>query len=96
MRKEDIIKKLNEIIPIIKEKYYVKSIGVFGSYIRDEVREDSDLDILVEFSEPIGFFEFIRLENYLSEILDKQVDLISKKALKPVIKEEILKEVVYA
>ena len=95
MKKEDIIKKLNEIIPIIKDKYHIKSIGVFGSYIRGEAREDSDLDILVEFCEPIGFFDFIRLENFLSKLFGKKVDLISKKALKQVIKNDILKEVIY-
>ncbi len=95
MEKENIIKKLNERFSFLREKYHVGRIGIFGSIIRNEQKEESDIDILVEFDAPVGFFEFIRLENYLSEILERKVDLISKKALKPIIKEEILNEVIY-
>ncbi|KKS15996.1 MAG: polymerase beta domain protein region protein [Parcubacteria group bacterium GW2011_GWB1_41_6] len=95
MNKEEILKKIKERLPILKEKYHVKEIGIFGSATKGEETENSDIDILVEFSIPIGFFNFIRLENFLSEILGKKVDLVTKKAIKPVIKEEILKETVY-
>ena len=95
MNKEEILKKIKERLPVLKEQYHVKEIGVFGSAIKGEETENSDIDILVEFSIPIGFFNFIRLENFLSEILGKKVDLVTKKAIKPIIKEEILKETVY-
>ncbi|MBI5306603.1 nucleotidyltransferase family protein [Candidatus Wolfebacteria bacterium] len=94
MEKRDIIKKLNEFLPIIKDKYHIKNMGVFGSYIRDEADESSDLDILVEFDDPIGLLQFIELENYLSDFIGIKVDLVSKKALKPRIGSYILKEVV--
>ena len=77
----------------LREKFRVKDIGVFGSYVRGEQRKRSDVDILVEFEAPVGFFEFIALENHLSDLLGVKVDLVSKKALKPRIGERILKEV---
>jgi predicted nucleotidyltransferase len=78
----------------LKEKFKVKTIGVFDSYVRGEQNRSSDVDILVEFEEPIGLFEFMKLENYLSHLLEVKVDLVSKKALKPHIGERILQEVI--
>lgn len=78
----------------LKKKFKVKTIGVFGSYVRGEQKRSSDVDILVEFEEPIGLFEFMDLEDYLSELLGVKVDLVSKKALKPHIGEHILQEVI--
>ena len=51
----------------LTEKFRVKTIGVFGSYVRGEQKKSSDVDILVEFEEPVGLFEFMKLENYLSD-----------------------------
>lgn len=87
---------LNEHMTILKDKYTVERIGVFGSVASASNTDKSDIDILVEFSEPVSFFKFIELEQYLGTILRKRIDLVTKKALKPAIKEEILKEVVYA
>ncbi len=78
----------------LRERYSVKWIGVFGSYVRGEQGKTSDLDILVEFEEPVGFFKFLELEEYLSELLGVEVDLVSKKALKPYIGRNIIREVV--
>lgn len=94
MERENIFEKLNKIYPILKEKYYVKNMGIFGSYARGEEKEGSDLDILVEFEKTIGLFKFIELENYISDTLGIKIDLVSKKALKPRIGRHILKEVV--
>lgn len=94
MGKEDVIKKLNEQLPILRKNYHLKNIGLFGSFVRNEAGADSDIDILVEFNEPIGLFKFIELENHLSDLLKKKVDLVSKKALKPAIGKQILKEVI--
>ncbi len=95
MNLENIIKILKDREEILKEKYGVKSIGIFGSYVRGEQREDSDLDVLVEFEKAIDFFEFLELEEYLSNFLGVKVDLVLKKTLKPGIAEKALKEVVY-
>lgn len=79
----------------LRERFGVKDIGVFGSYVKGEQRKGSDVDVLVEFEEPVGLFEFIALEDCLSDLLGVKVDLVSRKALKPRIGERILKEVVY-
>ena len=89
-----ILKKHKEEL---KEKYRVKEIGIFGSYLRGEAKKESDLDILVEF-EPdakISLLDFVELENYLSDLLEVKVDLVEKSALKPRISKHILSEVVY-
>jgi len=91
----ELKKILSEYKPEIKKKFKVKSIGIFGSYIRGESNKRRDVDILVEFSEPIGLFVFLDLEEYLQSIFGLKVDLVSKKALKPKIGEYILNEVVY-
>jgi predicted nucleotidyltransferase len=78
----------------LTRKFKVKTIGVFGSYVRGEQKRRSDIDVLVEFEEPIGLFEFMDLEEYLSDLLGVKVDLVSKKALKPHIGERILQEVI--
>ena len=80
----------------LRKKFKVKQIGVFGSFVRGEQQKASDVDVLVEFVEPVGLFEFLALEGYLSELLGVRVDLVSKKALKPHIGRRVLKEVVYA
>jgi hypothetical protein len=78
----------------LKKQYGIKEIGIFGSFVRGEAKEDSDVDILVEFEKPIGFFKFLELEEYLSNLIGRKVDLVSKKALKPHIGKYILEEVV--
>ena len=95
MKIEEKFKRLKELKTEIKKNYSIKEIGVFGSYIRKKEKPESDLDILVEFSKPIDIFKFMELERFLSEELNIKVDLVSKKALKPFIGREILKEVVY-
>jgi predicted nucleotidyltransferase len=89
---EQILKKNKKYL---KKKFKVEEIGIFGSYARNEQLKDSDVDILVKFSDNIGW-EFIDLKDYLKEILDLEVDLVTIKALKPQLRDAILKEVVYA
>lgn len=79
----------------LRASFNIKNLGIFGSFVRGEQKKGSDLDVLVEFAEPIGLFRFIELEELLTEMLGVKVDLVSKKALKPRIGERILKEVVY-
>lgn len=95
MNKDEIRKKIGGQLPFLRQKYNVKRLGIFGSVVRDQQEEGSDVDMLVEFVSPIGFFDFIKLENFLAETLNQKVDLVTKKALKPVIKNDILKEAIY-
>jgi predicted nucleotidyltransferase len=90
--------RLEKLKPVLKERYQVQTIGFFGSYARGEQNEKSDVDILVEFSEPntIDLFDFIELEEFLSKQLGIKVDLVTKGALKPMIKDQILKETINA
>jgi len=85
---------LREQRPLLAEQYNVATLEVFGSYVRREQRENSDLDILVTFSKPPSLLKFVRLENYLSDKLGVKVDLVMKDSLKPTIGKNILREVV--
>jgi len=98
-----IMKTLEEIKNILskhkgelREKYKVKEIGIFGSFIRGEQKKNSDVDVLVEFekSASLSLLDFIRLENYLSDVLGIKVDLVEKHTLKPRIGKHVLEEVV--
>lgn len=94
---KEIIKIIQEHKKELKEKYGVKEIGIFGSHVRGENKEGSDLDILVSF-EPdsdMDLIKFVELEEYLSELIGVKVDLVMKTALKPRIGKRILKEVSY-
>jgi len=90
-----IEKVLTQKLNYLKKNFQVEKIGVFGSFSRGENTKSSDIDVLVEFSKPISMFRFIELEEFLSKIFGKKVDLVSKKALKPQIKDQILREVKY-
>ncbi len=87
---------LTQTKPELQEKYQIRQIGIFGSYVRGEQNQDSDLDILVEFDSEFrfGLLTFCEIENYLSEILEIPVDLVTKDGLKPQIGKQILQEVV--
>lgn len=97
------MKPLNEIKEIIRDhkaelvdQFGVSEIGIFGSVVRGEARDDSDLDVLVEFSRPVGLIKFMSLESYLEQLMGgTKVDLVSRKALKPYIGRVILREVQY-
>src|SRR4030065_1603759 len=95
-------KSVEEIKEILKEhkeevsrKYKVSEIGIFGSFVRGEQKKRSDLDILVEYEEIPDLLEFVNLERYLQRLLRKKVDLVRKEAIRPELKDRILKEVVY-
>jgi predicted nucleotidyltransferase len=90
----EIHQSLQQLLPILKAHYQVKSIGVFGSYVRQEQRIDSDLDLLVAFTEPPSLLRFIELENFLADTLEIKIDLVMQDALKPAISHQILREVV--
>jgi uncharacterized protein len=92
-----IKKKLEELKPVLEEKFQVETIGVFGSYVRGEQTKKSDVDVLVEFSNDahLGLLRYVELEFFLSEQLGVKVDLVAKGGLKPTLKDQILSEVVY-
>ncbi len=95
MRKdlENISVKLRREFPVLQAQFNVSSLEIFGSFVRGEQKENSDLDVLVTFSDPPSLFTFIELEDYLSNLLGIKIDLVMKSALKANIKQRILPEV---
>ena len=89
--------QLEQLKPILKERFQVETIGIFGSYTRGEQKTKSDIDILVTFTEPnnIDLIDFITLKQYLTRKLKTKVDLVDKTALKHRIKNKILQETTY-
>jgi predicted nucleotidyltransferase len=94
--KEEILSMLKAELPHLRNEYGVDALAVFGSYVRDEQKENSDIDILVEFSETVDFFEFMRLEFHLTDLLGIKVDLVTPDALRPIMRDDILESAVYA
>lgn len=92
---QSIKEVLQRIKPELASTFHVKSIGLFGSVVRDDFSEaKSDVDIIVEFSQPIGI-EFVDLADYLEHLIKRKVDLISKNGVKKNIYKEIEREIVY-
>jgi len=96
------MKKLNEIKAIltqdkliIQKKYHVTELGIFGSYVRGEQKEDSDVDVLIDYTEAPSLLELLDLEYYLSELLGIKADVVTKKGLKYRYRKRILAEVIY-
>ena len=88
----EILLKLRNLLPLIRQKYEVNSIEIFGSYVRNEQTLGSDLDLLVSFNKIPSLIKFIELKNYLSDQLQLNVDLVMKDALKPRLSQNILSE----
>lgn len=86
--------RLRAHLPELREHYGVHTLGVFGSYVREEQRGSSDLDVLVEFDRTPTLLEFVDLQYHLSDLLGIKVDLVMKTALKPALGRYILEEVV--
>jgi uncharacterized protein len=95
MTVQDVVNRLRESRPEW-ERYGVGALFVFGSVVRGEAREDSDIDLLVEFTRPVGLFDFIDLQQRLGSLLGRHVDLVTRAALKPQMRDRVLKEAVRA
>ena len=85
---------LTEQMPILKERYGVKEIGLFGSYLREEQKPTSDIDVLVDFEDGADLISFVGLAMFLEEKLGIKVDVVPKRALRKELKEQVLKELV--
>ncbi|OIQ97944.1 nucleotidyltransferase domain protein [mine drainage metagenome] len=85
---------LLQLKPELLEKYHVNSIGLFGSIVRDDFSASSDIDIIVDFNQPIGI-EFIDLADLIEKKLKKSVDLVSKNGIKQKYLRAIESEIVY-
>lgn len=85
---------LSQLKPELTGKFNVSSIGLFGSIVRNDYNAASDIDIIVDFSKPIGI-EFVDLADFIEKELDKPVDLVSKKGIKPKYFSAIESEIIY-
>lgn len=92
---EQIYRTLQQYFNKLQVQYSVKTLGVFGSYVRGRATENSDLDVLVEFDEELTFRNYMDLKFFLEDLFNLKVDLVIKEDLKPQIKKQILKEAVY-
>jgi len=91
---EQIKSIINEHRRELEERFKVKSIAIFGSYVRGEQSSKSDIDILVTFNKSVSLLHIVSLENYLSDILEIKVDVVPAKNVRAELKEVILREAV--
>ena len=89
---QEILSKLRKLRPYITQKYYVNSTEVFGSYVKNQQTDTSDLDVLISYSKTPGLLKFLELKYYLTDNLNVNVDLVLKDSLKPEIRQHILNE----
>jgi len=96
MNKIEVLKKLKDNSRYLEENYGVTQIGLFGSFTSGEEDEDSDIDLLVSLQKgQKDFFNYMRLKYYLEDLLGREVDLVTKPALKDRLKSKILDQVEY-
>jgi predicted nucleotidyltransferase len=92
MNQHEILRTLHALRSDLEERYKVEEISLFGSFVRGQQTEMSDVDVLVEFAPDATFFDLVRLANFLEETLHRHVDVIPKESLRPEIREVVLRE----
>lgn len=94
MTLEETKRQLQELKPFLKEKYHVETIEIFGSYATCRQTSESDVDLLVTYSEAPDIVALNKIKRFLRRKLGVKVDIVSKKYLNPIIKDRVLKEAV--
>ncbi len=92
---EEVYRVLKQYLPQVQLTYGVNSLGVFGSFVRGEMTDSSDLDVLVEFEGAPTFRKYMDLKFFLEDLFGRKVDLVIQEDIKAQIREKILREVVY-
>ena len=95
MKRDLVFQILNQHKPKLEEQFGVKSLSLFGSVAKDESTNTSDVDLLVEFNRPVGYFGLFALQDHLEELLDCHVDLGTLDSLKPYIRERLKGELIH-
>jgi uncharacterized protein len=90
----EIKQVLQQLKPELSKRFHVQSLGLFGSVVRDDFSPTSDIDIIVDFDQPVGI-EFIDLADYIEQRLQKKVDLVSRRGVKDKYFKAIEREIVY-
>lgn len=96
MEKTAALRSLARLQPALQSRFAVRSLFLVGSVARDEAKDSSDVDLLVEFSEPVGLFHFVRLQHFLEDALGVDVDLTTEDALTGPVRESLLEDAVRA
>ena len=91
---EEIQSMIRQHQEVLSERYGVRVVGIFGSFVREEQRRSSDLDLLADIVRPISLIELVGAELYLSEVLGMKVDLVPKRAVREELREKIFKEAI--
>jgi len=92
----------DSVVKILREhkvelaQFHISFLGLFGSVARDEAGPESDVDLLVSFDEPVGFFHLVRVQQFLESILRSKVDLVPQDALRKEFRDQVMKEVIRA
>ena len=94
MKQEDVLQTLKQKNTELTKQFGVKSLSLFGSVARNEATQTSDVDLLVEFNRPVGYFGLFALQDYLEKLLGCSVDLGTPDSLKPYIKERVMGELI--
>ena len=98
LTQKEVLEILRNNLPFLKEKYGVRKIAIFGSFAKEIQKEDSDIDIIIEFEKPIGL-KFVELAEYIETILGKEVDILTPEGVKSIryneVVEDIKRSVVY-
>jgi predicted nucleotidyltransferase len=92
--KDEVLAAVRTVLPDLRRQWPIRSLAIFGSVARGDSGLESDLDMLVEFEEPVGLSEFLALEDRLSGLTGRRVELVSRRALKPRIGGQILREAI--
>ena len=92
-KREQILETLKELKEELGNRYKVRDVGLFGSFVRSQESETSDVDILVEFEQGADLLDLVALGDFLEEKLGRKVDLVTKKALRPEIRDRVIREV---
>lgn len=92
MQKKEIQRRLQQVLRISPERGHVRRISLFGSHLHGTMKKDSDIDLLIEFSEPISIFALVRMEREMSEALGRNVDLCTPNSLSRYFRSDVVKE----
>ena len=92
MKRDQIVETIDAHRQELVGRYGVQSLALFGSVVRDDASEDSDIDLLVEFNRPTGYFGLVALQEYLTELLQQPVDLGTLRSLKPRVRAQVEQE----
>ncbi len=92
MSTQDIQNKVRDCVAKMPQRDNVRKISLFGSHLHGNATPDSDIDLLLELEEPVGYFELVRMQSALEKSLGHKVDLVTPKALSKYFREEVIKE----